>query len=90
MSYKVKEKIQLGLKKSNLEFFLDILICHKDIGVFIFPIFLTVHIYLQLQVCNFWTVHSPEHKKFRSVEIFKLSCMISEIKAIIFIYFNSV
>ncbi len=32
-SWKVKEKIQLGVKKSNLKIFLDILIHHKDIRV---------------------------------------------------------
>ncbi len=73
------------MKKLNLKFFY-ILNPHKDIGVLIYFDFLTVHIYLQLQVCNFRTVHSPDYKKFRSVEIFKLSCMVSEIKAIIFFF----
>ncbi len=63
------------------------LIRHKDIGVLIFSGFLTVHIYLQLQICNFWTVHSPDYKNLRSFEIFKLPCTVSDIKAIIFIYF---
>jgi hypothetical protein len=31
-------------------------------------------------------VHSTDHKKFRSVEIFKLSFTVPELKAIIFIY----
>jgi hypothetical protein len=44
---------------------------------------LTVHTYLQSQDSNFWTVHGPDHKKFRSVEIFKVPLTISEIKAII-------
>jgi hypothetical protein len=48
-------------------------------------IFLTVHTYLQLPVDNFCTVHSPSHKKFRSVESFKLTFKVSDKKSF-FIY----
>ncbi len=66
-------------------YFLDILICHKDIEVFIFSDFSdSAHLFT---VTGLQFLDSPEHKKFRSVEIFKLSCMVSEIKAIILIYF---
>jgi hypothetical protein len=73
--------------KLNLKFYLDILIQHKDIQFLFSPIFLTVYICLLLSFDNFWTVHSSGHKKFKSVEIFKLSFRVSEIEALIFIYF---
>ncbi len=79
--------MHLGVKKQNLKFYVDIFIYPKDIQVILFPIFLTVHIYLQLQVDNFCSVHSPNHKKFGSVEILKLSFRVLEIQAFIVIYF---
>ncbi len=83
--WKVKENIQL--EKSNLIFFLDILIHHKYLRVLILNDFFTMHIYLQLQIDNFCTVNSPDLKKFRFVEILKLSWMVSEIRTFLFIYF---
>jgi hypothetical protein len=49
-----------------------------------------VHIYLQLKVDNRCTVCSQDRKKFRSVGIFKLPCLVSDNIAFIFLYFNSV
>ncbi len=60
--------------------------CHKDIGVLIFSNFFDCAHLFTVQVCNFWTMLSPDYKKFISVEI----VMVSEIKAIILIYFNTV
>ncbi len=77
----------MSMKIPNLKFYLDIFIHHKDITVETISDFLKVHIYLQLQVDNFCTVNSKDHKKYRSVKSFKLTCMISEIQAFTFIYF---
>ncbi len=86
-SLKVRKKIHLGVQKTNRKFYLDILIQHKDIEVLIISNLLTVHSYLMLQFDNFYIVHNLGHKKFRSVENVKLLFKVSEIKALIFIYF---
>ncbi len=45
-----------------------------------------MHKYLQLQIDNICTVHSTGYKKFRSVEIFKLSLTIYEISFYIYLF----
>ncbi len=57
---------------------------HEDIKDKIMFLFLSGNIYLQLQVDNFTIVHSLESKKFKSVESFRLSCMVPEINIFLF------
>ncbi len=70
------------MKKSNLEFFSRYL--NLSQRFFIYSDFDSAHL---LTVTGLQFLDSPHHEKFRSVENFKLSCMVSELKAIIFIYF---
>jgi hypothetical protein len=79
--------MHLGVKKPNPKFELDILIHQEGIQVLIISDFSDSAHFLQLQIDNFCTVHSPSNKKFRSVESFKLSFRVSGIHAFIFIYF---
>jgi hypothetical protein len=77
-----------GCQEIKSEIFVGYLIRHKDIGVLILSNFFdSSHLFtvtgLQF-LDSAW--YSTDHKKFKSVEIFKLSFTVSEIKAIIFIY----
>jgi hypothetical protein len=71
----------LWVKKPNYKFYLDILTHLKILELKEIQIFLPVHFYLRLQVDNFYTVHYPDHIIFRYVETFKLSSVVSQIKA---------
>ncbi len=81
--------MHLDVKKLNPKFYLDFLIHRKNIQVLIISDFSdSAHLLMQFQVDNFCTVHSPNQKKFRTVEIFTLSFRVSEIQAFKFIYFE--
>ena len=53
----------------------------------IFGFFFNSAHFLWFKVDQILTLHSFEHVEFRSVEIFKLTCMVSELQAFIFLYF---
>ncbi len=58
---------RVWVKKPNFKFYLDILTHLKILELKEIQIVLPVHFYLRLQVDNFYTVHCPDHRKFRCV-----------------------
>ncbi len=77
----------LSVKKPHLKFYFDIFVHSKDIRVLIFFHFFDNARLFTVTVDSFCKMYSPDHKKFRSVGILKLPCIVLELKIFIFTYF---
>ncbi len=78
------------MQKTNTKFYFDIFIHHKDNGVLFFSDFFDSAPLFTVTGWQFFTVYSQDHKKFRSVGISMLTCIVPEIIAFYFFIFNSV